>query len=82
MIITRAAIMFSNGEVVEGHTYSNALSMANKLGLSGDKIHGFVTSSGKFVLPSDATEIAKEAGQTSTNEPLQPEDIWPILGEE
>lgn len=78
MIIVRAAIMFSNGEIVEGHDYGHITSISHKLSIAGDKIYGFITSKGDFVLPADATAIAVKANQIpQTEEPLKPEDIWP-----
>ncbi len=83
MIITRAAILFPNGETVEGHSYSNISSMAHKLGFSGEFLTGFTTSAGDFVLPTDAAEIALLAGQISTPvDELAPEDLWPEYGAE
>ena len=63
MVIIKAAIMFQNGEIVEGHNYREITTLANKLSLSGDKIYGFVTSSGIFVLPNEAVETALEVKQ-------------------
>jgi hypothetical protein len=63
MFITHAAIMFSNGEVVEGKSYHSITSLAQKIGISGERIHGFLDSSGEFVLPHDAAVIAMESGQ-------------------
>ena len=78
MVIIKAAIMFQNGEIVEGHNYSQITNLANKLSLSGDKIYGFVTSSGTFVLPNEAVEIALEAKQiTARVDKLTPDMIWP-----
>lgn len=83
MLITRAAIMFVDGETVEGHSYSQITAMANKLGFSGERINGFVTSSGEFVLPSEAANIALVAGQIPTPVvELTPEDIWSGYGAE
>lgn len=83
MIITRAAIMFSNGEIVEGHNYASISTIAHKLSYMGDKIFGFITSTGDFVLPQEANDIALEAGQISTpNEDLKPEDLWPQWADE
>lgn len=77
MVIIKAAIMFQNGEVVEGHNYSEITTLANKLSLSGDKIYGFVTSSGTFVLPNEAVEIALEAKQIAERvDKLTPDMIW------
>lgn len=77
MLITRAAIMFQDGEVFEGRSYNSVIAIANKLGFTGDKIHGFVTSSGAFVLPEDAVKIAREANQISADkDSLEPEDLW------
>lgn len=78
MLIVRAAIMYSNGEIVEGHDYGHITSIATKLSLMGDRLFGFVTSSGEFVYPTHAADIAFEAGQTSEHlEELTPEDLWP-----
>jgi hypothetical protein len=78
MVITRAAIMFSNGEIVEGHSYSAVLTVANRMGFDGEKIYGFITSSDDFVLPKEAAEIAKKAGQIKTViGVLTPEMLWP-----
>lgn len=78
MIITRAAIMYPNGEFVEGHSYGDILKLSNKLNFYGEKIYGFVTSYGEFVLPKDAAQIALEAGQIPIlKEELTPEDLWP-----
>lgn len=80
MVITRAAIMFSNGEVVEGRSYSEISTMAHKLGFNGEKIYGFMTSSDEFVLPKDAAAIAEKAGQVKTLiGVLTPEMLWPQL---
>lgn len=77
MYITKAAIMYSNGEVLEGHDYGQMIYFANKLSLSGDKIDGFMTSSGDFVLPDQAAKIAFKAKQIETALPtLNPEDLW------
>lgn len=78
MIISRAAIMFSNGEVVEGHNYGQILTTAHKLSFGGECIHGFTTSSGEFVLPDEASVIAFAADQIKEpTEKLTPEDLWP-----
>lgn len=76
MLITRAAIMFSNGEIFEGRSYSSVTEIARKLSYNGEHIRGFVTSSGEFVLPAEAAKIAYEAGQIpNLKENLEPEDI-------
>lgn len=78
MLIVRAAIMFANGEVIEGHDYGYINIVAHKLGYVGQKVHGFTTSSGEFVLPIDATDIAIKANQfTADSGLLKPEDLWP-----
>lgn len=83
MVITKAAIMFSNGEVLESHTYSTILLLAHKLSFTGDKIYGFVTSSGDFVLPKEAAKIAIKAGQIKTViGVLTPEALWPYYLED
>lgn len=80
MIITRAAIMYANGEVVDGRDYGYISSIAHKLSLPSERIEGFLTSSGEFVLPSDAAAIAVEARQiTEAPSMLTPEDLWPHL---
>lgn len=77
MIISRAAIMFSN-DVVEGYNYTNIVSLAHKLGFYGDKQHGFTTNNGLFVYPDIAAKIAFKAGQIAEQvDELTPEYIWP-----
>lgn len=79
MIISRAAILYPNGEIVEGRDYGTIQTLANKLSFSGEKIYGFVTSDGTFVDPGFAAFIAKEAGQVSEDiEELKPEDLWSV----
>lgn len=79
MLITRAAIMFMNGEVVEGHTYTEITVISRKLGLSGEHFNGFTTSTGDFVWPSEAADIALVAGQVPEPvEELMPDDLWPM----
>lgn len=78
--ITNAAIMYQNGEVLEGKNYHKINSLANRLGISGDRIHGFLNSSGEFVLPIDAAQIATESGQLKKPvSELSPDDLWPTL---
>lgn len=80
MFITHAAIMFSNGEVVEGTEYQKILSLSHKIGMAGEHINGFTNSSGEFVLPQDAAMIAFEAGQIKEQiDVLFPDDLWPPL---
>lgn len=77
MIIIKAAIMFSNGEIIEGHDYGHISCLADKLSLSGDRVHGFVTSSGSFVLPDEASKIALTASQISKKvDELTPDMLW------
>jgi hypothetical protein len=78
--ITHAAIMFSNGEVVEGTEYQAINNLARRIGFSGERIDGFVNSSGEFVLPQDAAEIALKSGQIKAPiKELVPDDLWPPL---
>lgn len=78
MVISRAAIMFSNGEVVEGHNYGTIMALSHKLSLNGEFIHGFTTTDGDFVLPKEAATIAFKGNQISVKvEELAPEDLWP-----
>lgn len=80
MFIQHAAIMFSNGEIVEGTEYHAVLSLSKKIGIAGEHINGFTDSSGEFVLPQDAAVIALEAGQIkSPVTHLSPDDLWPPL---
>ena len=77
MVIVRAAIMFQNGDIIEGRDYGHISSLANKLSLSGERVNGFTTSSGDFVLPEEAVEIAINAGQiTDRVDELTPEMLW------
>lgn len=83
MIITKAAIMFQNGEIVEGHSYGQISTLAHKLSFTGDKIHGFMTSKGEFVLPNEAVEIAFEAKQIAERvDELTPDMISPYVRED
>lgn len=83
MVIIRAAIMFQNGEIVEGQDYGRIATLANRLSFSGDKVHGFMTSTGEFVLPEEAATIALNAKQISgTVDQLTPDMLWPHLGED
>jgi hypothetical protein len=78
MVIIKAAMMFKNGEVVEGYNYSLIATMAHKLSLNGEHLNGFITSRGEFVPPSEAAGIALTAGQISDSlKELSPEDLWP-----
>lgn len=78
--IAHAAIMFSNGEVVEGTEYHKILSLSHKIGYHGEHINGFTNSSGEFVLPQDAAVIAVASGQVKTPlDVLFPDDLWPPL---
>lgn len=79
MSIIKAAIMYSNGEIVEGRTYSQIDRLANSLGIWGDKIEGFVTSSGEFTLPVEAAVIAINAGQVKPGVTrLLPEHLYVV----
>lgn len=83
MVIIKAAIMFQNGEILEGHSYGQISSLASKLSFSGDRIHGFLTSSGKFVLPEEAVDIALEANQIAERvDKLTPDMIWKYVRED
>ena len=75
--------MFSNGEIIEGHDYGAIATIASKLSFTGDKILGFVTGGGDFVLPDEAAVIAFSEKQIPTEvEELKPEDLWPAMGVE
>lgn len=83
MVIIKAAIMFENGEIVEGHNYGSISSLAQKLSLRGERVHGFMTSSGEFVLPNEAAEIALNSGQIAERvDALAPEMLWKDTGVE
>lgn len=78
MHITRAALMYSDGEVFEGFSYTNISSLARKLGYSGEPIRGFIDSAGEFLLPHDAAVTAEKSGQiTKSVSELSPDDLWP-----
>jgi len=78
--ITHAAVMYSNGEVLEGKNYNKIHNLARKFGFSGEHIKGFTNTSGEFVLPQDAAVIASESGQvTRAVAELEPDDLWPGL---
>lgn len=78
MFITHAAIMFSNGDVIKGTDYSVIVMLARKIGYPDERINGFLTDMGEFVLPKDAAVVAFAADQIKEPvEELSPEDIWP-----
>jgi hypothetical protein len=78
--IAYAAIMFANGEIISGRNYESVRSLARKIGISGDYIYGFLTSSEEFILPHDAARVAMQAGQIRKPvDDLSPDDVWPIL---
>lgn len=80
MFITNAAIMYQNGDVLEGKSYHKIHALAQKLGLSGEHICGFVDSSGEFVLPREAAIIASNSGQLVSHVvDLSPDDLWAPL---
>lgn len=70
--------MYSNGEIVEGHSYGEIMTIANKLSLATpDRIEGFMTSAETFVLPGEAAVIAVKSGQLpSVLGRLTPEMLW------
>lgn len=79
MFIIHAAIMFSNGEIVEGSEYHSIGLLARKIGFLGEHINGFVTNTGEFVLPQEAVSIALQSGQIKASvDLLTPEDLWPM----
>jgi hypothetical protein len=79
MSITRAAIMYSNGEVLEGWNYHAIGNLARRLGYTGESIHGFINSEGDFMLPKEAAVVAYDAKQVSQPvTELLPDDLWPV----
>lgn len=73
--------MFESGEILEGHNYGFIASLAKKLGYHGEKVHGFITSSGEFVLPDEAVDIALNSKQiTEIVDTLTPEMLWKDTG--
>lgn len=80
MYIIHAAIMYSNGEVLEGRDYHSITTLAQKIGFPKEHIHGFMCSDGEFVLPQDAALIATNSGQLNRQvEELTPDDLWPVF---
>lgn len=80
MVIIKAAIMFDNGETVEGHDYGSISTLANKLSFRGERVHGFLTSTGAFVLPDEAAVIALSTGQIKEAvDTLTPDMLWPYV---
>jgi hypothetical protein len=72
--------MFQNGEIVEGTQYHAISSLAHKIGFSGERINGFLDSSGEFLLPKEAAVVAFAADQIKEPvEELSPDDLWPPL---
>lgn len=79
-MIVRAASIYATGDLVEGYDYCKISYIAKNIGLNCDKIDGFVTSYGDFVLPDDAAKIALESGQIKEpTKTLNPEDLWPFF---
>ena len=82
MYIVRAAVMYTDGEILEGRDYGRITHLGNQLGRLGEKTFGFITSSGDFVLPDEASRIAVESGQiNNAPDELEPEDLWPELAQ-
>ncbi len=81
MVIIKAAIMFQNGEIIEGHDYGHISTLAHKLSFTGEKIYGFVTNTGAFLLPNEAAVVALATKQiTEQVDALTPEILWPNVG--
>lgn len=82
MYIIKAAVKYSDGEILEGRNYGRIIYLGNQLGRDGEKVFGFLTTSGEFVLPPKAAKIAAEAGQIGgVIDKLEPEDLWPDIAE-
>lgn len=79
-VIVKAAIMYSNGEVLEGRDYGHINYLGHKLSLPDtERIQGFVTNTGEFVLPDQAAIIAVEAHQIKEAPAvLNPDNLWRI----
>lgn len=81
MVVTKAAIMYENGEILEGKDYSSINILAHKLSMYGNKDYGFLASDGTFMLPNEAAIVAYNAGQIDERVSfLLPEDLWPTVG--
>jgi len=79
MFITKAAIMYQNGQVIEGKDYGQIKKVARKLDYPTEMIEGFVTSSGDFVTPREAMGIAINVQQIQSDlDELTPELLWPV----
>jgi len=78
MFIKRAAILYERGGVLEGTSYTNIVSLARRMGITGKSIYGFTDSSDNFVDRFKALEIAKQAKQVPQDYKgsLYPEDIF------
>lgn len=80
MFIKRAAILYENGGIIEGHDYTQIVGLARKLGITGRSIYGFTDSSDNFIDRVKALEIAKTANQVPEDHKgsLYPEDIFGV----
>jgi len=79
-VIIKAAIMYANGEILEGRDYGYINSLGHKLSYpEQQRIQGFITNTGEFVLPEQAAVIAVEAHQIDkAPEKLNPDNLWRI----
>lgn len=71
--------MYSNGVVLEGRDYGHIIELGHKLSYPDeDRITGFITHTGEFVLPSEAAEIAVRSKQLKEKlSVVTPEVLWP-----
>lgn len=78
MFVKRAAIFYERGGILEGYNYSHITGLANKLGITGRSLYGYLDSNDNFIDRIQALEIAKAAKQVPEDYegPLHPEDIF------
>jgi hypothetical protein len=78
MYITRAAILYQGGGIVEGKNYPEIIDLAHRFGFIGTYVSGYLTDRGDFIDRNKAMEVAIKSGQLPADftGPLAPEDLW------
>lgn len=79
-MITQAAILYPDGEVITAHRHAQITALQAKFGIAthGDCVQGFVDHTGKFYTREEAKVIALENNQIPKDHKgtLYSEDLW------
>lgn len=85
-MITQAAILYPDGEVVTAHRHYQIIATQQKFGIAthSDCVQGFVDHAGNFYTRAEAKVIALENNQIPDNHEgeLYSEDLWGDKAEE